>query len=80
MKTVLELDVNEHERTIIEEMLRMMNVPFQSRTVEEESPFEPGAPDAAIEEAIVRLRGAWEGRFEDFNDFRRQAWKGRGVK
>jgi hypothetical protein len=81
MKTVLELDVTPKEREVLLEVLRMMNIPFQDRPdALSETGFEPGGTEAEIREAVLALRGAWKGRFESFEAFRRQAWGGRGVK
>ena len=76
MNTVLELDVTPKEREVLLEVLRMMNIPFQDHpAVLPESGFEPGGTEAEIREAVAALRGAWKGRFESFEDFRRQAWE-----
>lgn len=81
MKTVLELDVTPKEQEVLLEVLRMMNIPFENRTASvSENGFEPGGSEVEIREALAALRGVWKGRFENFEDFRRQAWGGRGVK
>lgn len=75
MKTLLELDVTPKEQ----EVLRMMNIPFENRPINaSENGFEPGGTDVEIREALAALRGVWKERFESFEDFRRQAWGGRG--
>lgn len=77
MKTILELDITEKEESLLKEMLTAMNISFKSRQIESEADFS----EAEIKEAVKSCLGIWNDRddFTDFNDFRKQAWKGRGI-
>ncbi|MCU0467142.1 MAG: hypothetical protein MUF58_00955 [Arcicella sp.] len=83
MKTILELDINETQEKLLKEMLSAMNISFSNYTIEErEFAFEQGGATSEIKEAVDDCFGIWKDRkdFTDFQDFRRQAWGGRGVR
>jgi hypothetical protein len=77
MKTIIELDITEKEESLLKEMLTAMNISFKSRPADENDSFS----EAELEEAVKNCFGIWKDRddFKDFNDFRKQAWKGRGL-
>ena len=77
MNTILELEVNPQQERLLKEMLTAMNIDFKSKLVKEKEEFS----EKEISEAVQNCFGIWKDRedFIDFKDFRKQAWKGRGV-
>ena len=83
MKTILELDINETQEKLLKDMLTAMNISFSNYPIEErEFAFEQGVSEAEIKDAVDDCFGIWKNRtdFTDFQDFRKQAWGGRGIK
>ena len=83
MKTLLELEITPREDRLLKEMLAAMNISFSSQFVENspEIVFEKGGSETEIRESVQKCFGMWKNRqdFNDFQDFRQQAWGGRGV-
>jgi hypothetical protein len=75
MTTILELEVNPQQEKLLKDMLLAMNITFKSQLVNE------SYSEKEIGEAVKKCFGIWKDRedFTDFNDFRKQAWGGRGV-
>lgn len=83
MRTILELDINKTQEKLLKEMLTAMNISFSNYPIEErELAFEKGVSETEIKEAADNCFGIWKSRtdFADFQDFRKQAWGGRGIK
>ncbi len=77
MTAILEVEVTPNQEQLLKDMLRAMNITFKSRVVEENENYS----EKEIGEAVKSCFGIWKDRedFKDFNDFRQQAWKGRGI-
>lgn len=77
MKTIFELEVSPQQERLLKDMLIAMNITFKSQLVDENESYS----EKEIEESVKNCFGMWKGRedFSDFNDFRKQAWRGRGV-
>ena len=83
MRTILTLDINETQEKLLKDMLTAMNISFSNYPIEErEFAFEKGVSASEIKEAVDSCFGIWKNRtdFTDFQDFRKQAWGGRGIK
>lgn len=77
MKTILELEVNPQQERLLKEILTAMSIDFKSHPAEEKGYYS----ENEIKETIESCFGIWKDRndFSDFDDFRKQAWGGRGV-
>jgi hypothetical protein len=77
MKAILELEVNPQQEKLLKDMLTAMNIAFKSQLVDENESYS----EKEIGEAVRNCFGIWKDRqdFSDFNDFRKQAWKERGI-
>jgi hypothetical protein len=77
MKAILELEVNPQQEKLLKDMLTAMNIAFKSQLVDENESYS----EKEIGEAVKNCFGIWKDRqdFSDFNDFRKQAWKERGI-
>lgn len=77
MKAILELEVSPEQERLLKDMLTAMNIVFKSRLIEEHNSYS----ETEIGEVVKKCFGIWQDRedFTDFNDFRKQAWRGRGV-
>ena len=77
MNTILEVEVNSQQERLLKDMLTAMNIAFKSQSIEKNEDYS----EKEIGEAVKNCFGIWKDRedFSGFNDFRKQAWKGRGV-
>lgn len=77
MRTIFELEVNSQQERLLKDMLTAMNITFKSHLVDVNESYS----EKEIGDAVKNCFGIWKDRedFSDFNDFRKQAWRGRGV-
>ena len=82
MKTILELEVTPKQEQLLIDVLNAMNISFNNNHADEEISFEKGGTSEEIKSAINNCFGIQKDRtnWKDFNDFRQQAWGGRGVR
>lgn len=77
MATILEVEVTSQQEKLLMDILTAMNITFKSHLIDKNE----SSSEKEIGEAVKNCFGIWKDRedFVDFNDFRKQAWWGRGI-